>query len=150
MMKIDNKNNIDKTVVLMIILIVLYIVFLLGMIMLEIQILLLYINRGVILLLLFWRFLLLRTINIEITEYILVIKYYHPILIKHRQPVLELPITEIYDIQLENSMMMSFFKITVNKRKKFKMFCYRLQGISKNQRTLLQDVINSVLDKKKT
>ena len=143
-MKIDNKSYTDRTVVMLILLIILVIVFFLGMLLFGIENLLMLISSGAVLSLLLWRFLTLRRYHIEITEYLLVIKYNHPLQIRHRQPILELPTAEIYDIQLESSVIISFLKITIQKRKKFKTFHYRLYGITKDQRTILNKAIQSL------
>ncbi|PIF46470.1 hypothetical protein CLU96_3506 [Chryseobacterium sp. 52] len=100
---------------------------------------------GLIFCILILRFSILRSFVIEITEHIIVIKYYHPVLPRHYTPVLEMPITEINNFQLDRLMAMNFFKIVISKRNKYRIFCYRLDRISKDQLIILQREINSVL-----
>lgn len=145
-MKINNRDRIKKNVVWLMIFIFTDAVFLFVFIILGIESKLLFIISGVPFLLLLWRLFAIRIFDIEITEYVLVIKYQHPFLTKHRHPILELPTITLYDLQIENSMTMSFFRIVISKKNKYKTFCYRLDVISKNQITLLETAINSLLD----
>ncbi len=147
-MKINNKQNVRKTLSWIIVLILLDVLVFLGMIMFDIKKKMLLLIPLLFFLLSIWRILSIRVFNIEITEYILVIKYHHPIL-NDLHPVLELPMSEIYYCLIENSMNMIFFKVAINKRDKYRTFWYRLDVINQDQLILLQKVVHSLVKRDK-
>lgn len=134
-MKLSNKKNIRITMYILLLLLFLDIVFLCtAKVFFKVNNNLVYILLFLIFVMIVWKLSVLKVTEVDISEHIISVKLRRPFLqIRKVTPVLEVPIDKIESCKMRKGFMDSFLVITINTKKRKRIFYYRMGFLTKRQ-----------------